>query len=169
MARFINVTYQSNDQFKPSEVRSFLGIDSKNYQDFIPIPHYMGIIAQENKDASLILQDCKFSTNYLTKFGVIKVVGGYLNDTNSTYWDNAGIYGGVYFSRDAAVNLIKIVAQNNFATYGGAVYLVDNSEMIIKSSTFKNNFALIRGGTIMIQRESLTSINKQIQINDTTI
>ena len=61
----------------------------------------MGIIAQENNDASLIIQECIFSTNYMTKNGVIKVVGGTLNDKNSQYYDNAGINGGVYFLKDA--------------------------------------------------------------------
>lgn len=96
----------------------------------------------------------------MTKYGVIKVIGGTLNDTNSQYRDNAGIYGGVYFTRDTSVNLTKINATNNFALYGGVLYLVDNSDLIVRSSTFTNNFALIRGGTMMIQRESLTYQDK---------
>lgn len=84
--------------------------------------------------------------------GIIYSNGGSLIDTNSIYKYNAAIYGGAYNLEDTKATIVNSSVSNNYVKYGGAFYIVDKSDVDIKNSVFRNNFATIRGGTMMIQQ-----------------
>lgn len=86
-----------------------------------------------------------------------------MNDTGSTYYNNAGNLGSVYYlssvnkeyiktedGKDGLTSFTGIKAYNNYAKYGGVMYILEASVLSFISCTFKNNQASEKGGTIYI-------------------
>lgn len=93
-----------------------------------------------------------FRFNLVTLNGVIYVSGGKLTDTDSFYMYNGAIYGGVFNVKDINATLKGLTITKNYGKYGGAFYAVDKSKISILDSVLLGNFAVIRGGTMMIQK-----------------
>jgi hypothetical protein len=78
-----------------------------------------------------------------------------ISDTGSTYYNNVGNLGSVYhFSSVTEINIqeaedgeevetsfTEIHAHNNYAKYGGVMYILEKSDLSFGSCTFSNNQA----------------------------
>jgi hypothetical protein len=106
--------------------------------------------------------DNTFFNNYDMLYGVIRTQTGIImNDKGSTYYNNVGNLGSAYYFSINYDNFTIIVehsitgikAYNNYAKYGGVMYIVEASKNLlvsIISCTFNNNQASKKGGTMFI-------------------
>lgn len=62
------------------------------------------------------------------------------------------MYGGVYNFDKASGTIKSTIFINNYSRYGGIMYAVDQSNIIISGCTINYNYALIEGGVIAIER-----------------
>ena len=91
-----------------------------------------------------------------------------ISDTGSTYYNNVGNLGSVYhFSsvtqiyipesedgEEQETSFTEILAYNNYAKYGGVMYILEKSELSFGSCTFSDNQASEKGGTMYISRDT---------------
>lgn len=110
--------------------------------------------------------DNTFFNNYDMMYGVIRAPNvNFMNDRGSTYYNNVGNLGSVYCLSIVYINITAqeiypefnpknlftgIQAYNNYAQYGGVIYIIEATKLSFESCTFNNNQASKKGGTMYI-------------------
>lgn len=67
--------------------------------------------------------------------GVIKMNGGTLIDTKSTFKDNAALRGGVFYCDACDLESYGSTYENNKSVMGGAIYLTGDANLILEGVT----------------------------------
>ena len=106
--------------------------------------------------------------------GVISCSSSKMSDTGSKYYDSAAIYGGVYYLKNCygldganQVQIKDISATNNFAKYGGVMYIEDKTSVDITNSQFSINYAGNNGGAVAIIRSAIFQDKINLYFKDT--
>ena len=87
-----------------------------------------------------------------------------MSDSGSTYYNNVGTFGSVYYfssvseieipeaieGEEVETSFTDIHAYNNYAKYGGVMSILEKSDLSFGSCTFSNNHASEKGGTMYI-------------------
>jgi len=69
------------------------------------------------------------------KGGVIKMNGGTLIDTGSTFFNNAALRGGVFYCDGCTLESYGSTFTNNKAVQGGAIYALNDANIILEGVT----------------------------------
>lgn len=78
--------------------------------------------------------------------GVIKMNGGKLIETKSTYRNNAGINGGVFYCDACELEVYGTVFESNKAVYGGSIYVNEGATVTLEGVTVTDQLATGAGG-----------------------
>lgn len=96
--------------------------------------------------------------------GVIKMNGGTLIDTKSTFSYNAALRGGVFYCDACTLESYGSTFDNNKAVMGGAIYLTGNADVKLEGVTATNQQASALGGFLYVDGTGGEDI--EVEIHD---
>ena len=118
-------------------------------------------IVTDNQFASLSATNTVFkdSGDENSKGGAIySQYSGSITLTNCSFYNNFASYGGAIYMSKGSICIYNSTFEDNSAIYGGAIFVNENL-LEIYNSTFKNNVALMSGGAITSSYRSTLIIN----------
>eukprot|EP00347_Sterkiella_histriomuscorum_P009503 403340963 len=129
---------------------------------------YLDLTTPEFTQAStfgiLDAKNISITSSIFSKCGISKSGGLFnLQETSiyisdSVYFDNSAGYGGVIILLHGKVNVQNSKFYGNYASRGAVFYLSDDSELIIKGSSFYENYAYKEAGVIYMETGSYATI-----------
>ncbi|KAL4467798.1 hypothetical protein ABPG74_013133 [Tetrahymena malaccensis] len=163
---------------------TFISISSNRIINNININNLISLQNQSNliqnlafynsQICSLTLVNIKNNNCNSCSKGIIEIISQGLEIQNSNFENNVAQYGaGFYFRQNKNSQKIqeittlvkKCIFKNNKALISGGSIFINYSLLIINKSVFQNNNALSFGGAIYIQNDSIMSNQLQLQDN----
>ncbi len=138
----------ANGVYSPSHTGEILPINGK---DFVSI-------VGESKESTIIDGENQYQV-----FEIIEKENPVIK--NLSIQNGYSTEGGGLYCRDAKLQISKVVFKNDSASFGGAVYLDENSTVTISHTIFQNNVAVNYGGGLYIN-SSNPHISNTLFINN---
>lgn len=96
--------------------------------------------------------------------GVIKMNGGSLVDSKSTYYNNAALRGGVFYCDGCDLESKGSTFYSNKAVMGGAIYVLNDANVVLEGITAYSQQAYALGGFLYV--DGTTGYDVEIYIRD---
>ena len=81
---------------------------------------------------------------------IFSLINTVFTETNSIYYNNSALYGGVYYCENCVMSITNTVFTNHSAVYGGLIYGQEYVNVSILNSYITNTMALIDGGSMYL-------------------